>query len=76
MYTIKMNARKGKWQVLLRQFGLFYWPIKGAEFGTLNEARNYVEQTGLAQHYDEQVYKGMNSWASYGVLPARQIIGG
>ena len=73
MFTIKMNPAKGKWRIYMRQFGIFWFPIKGAEFETLGEAQEYVKYVGLSEHYDQQVYKGLEGWASMGVIPAHKL---
>jgi hypothetical protein len=54
MYCIRFNARLAKWQVCMLKWGIWWMPIKGAEFCDISRARDYIKMTGLSQHYEEQ----------------------
>jgi hypothetical protein len=67
MFTIRFNPAIAKWQVCMLKWGLFWWPIKDAAFDTYHEAGEWVGAIGLADQYDEKVYKGANVGLMQGV---------
>lgn len=67
MFSLSYNPVLAAWQVRLMKFGFIWIPIKGVEFETYEQARNWIEQVGLDKHYDEQTYKGMHAQYAIGV---------